>query len=289
MNKDIRLSVEFFDHPKTVKLQRRLGLEAVISLQRLWLWSAQNRPNGQLVNMDAEDIEIAARWNGEFGKLYECLVELTWLDVGETICLHDWEDHNPWQAEAKARSESARRAAKARWGNANTSNSQNENDANAMHEQCGRNAGASNPQCPSPLPSSPEEFREDKSSPVGETSPTGIKQPFCPHDEIIAMYHEQLPELPRMRVRNSDRDTLLRTRWKESLQRLQAAGRQGTREEGLAWWHKYFALVRASPLLMGQVEQRGRDSPWMASFEWLIRPKNFAKVIEGQYLERKTA
>ena len=131
--------------------------------------------------------------------------------------------------------------------------------------------------------------REDKSSPVGETSPTGIKQPFCPHDEIIAMYHEQLPELPRMRVRNSDRDTLLRTRWKESLQRLQAAGRQGTREEGLAWWHKYFALVRASPLLMGQVEQRGRDSPWMASFEWLIRPKNFAKVIEGQYLERKTA
>lgn len=30
MNNDIRLSVEFFDHPKTVKLQRRLGVGAVI-------------------------------------------------------------------------------------------------------------------------------------------------------------------------------------------------------------------------------------------------------------------
>ena len=46
MNNDIRLSVEFFDHPKTVKLQRRLGVGAVICLQRLWIWTAQNRSNG---------------------------------------------------------------------------------------------------------------------------------------------------------------------------------------------------------------------------------------------------
>ena len=40
MNSDIRLSIGFLDHPKTVKLQRQLGEAGVLSLLRLWLWSA---------------------------------------------------------------------------------------------------------------------------------------------------------------------------------------------------------------------------------------------------------
>lgn len=133
-----------------------------------------------------------------------------------------------------------------------------------------------------------EDKEDSYESFVGEPSPTDTKQPRCPHDELIAMYHEQLPELPEMRVRNDDRDSLLRTRWRESGQRLVAAGKPPTKQNCLAWWRKYFARVRASPLLMGQIEQKGRDSPWMADFEWLIRPKNFAKVIEGRYLDRST-
>ena len=102
MNKDIRLSVEFFDHPKTVKLQRRLGLEAVISLQRLWLWAAQNRPDGILSNMDSEDVEIAAKWNGELNSFSNELVNLRFLDNENNVyTLHDWQVHNPWQAEAE--------------------------------------------------------------------------------------------------------------------------------------------------------------------------------------------
>ena len=39
MNTDIRLSVGFWQHPKTKKTVRRLGLEGIRSLQVLWLWS----------------------------------------------------------------------------------------------------------------------------------------------------------------------------------------------------------------------------------------------------------
>mgnify|MGYP000243346383 CR=1 FL=1 len=60
MNRDIRLSVGFFDHPKIIKLERQLGYEGVIALIRLWLWVAQNRPSGLLSGMDDEDIAIAA-------------------------------------------------------------------------------------------------------------------------------------------------------------------------------------------------------------------------------------
>lgn len=61
---DIRIDVEFFSHPKTVKLERRLGLEAVKALMVLWSWAARNRPDGDLSGLENEDIEIAAGWTG---------------------------------------------------------------------------------------------------------------------------------------------------------------------------------------------------------------------------------
>lgn len=72
MNTDIRLSVGFWQHPKTRKLIKRLGLEAIRSLQILWLWAAQNRPDGVLSGMDWEDIELAADWQGEERAFFDC-------------------------------------------------------------------------------------------------------------------------------------------------------------------------------------------------------------------------
>ena len=109
MNTDIRLSTEFWDHPKTVKLERRLELQGPKSLQILWLWSAKNHPDGRLEGEDVEGIEIAAKWPGEEGKFVETLLALRWLDHdGETYILHDWREHNSWAAEADSRSDKSR-------------------------------------------------------------------------------------------------------------------------------------------------------------------------------------
>lgn len=109
MNSDIRLSVGFFDHPKTIKLERQLGHEGVIALMRLWLWAAQNRPSGILSGMDVEDIEIAARWNGVQGAFNGVVTVLKLLDkVGDTYQIHDWQEHNTWQSDAENRSNASR-------------------------------------------------------------------------------------------------------------------------------------------------------------------------------------
>ena len=120
MNADIRLSVGFPNHPKTVKLERRLGFQGIRSLLALWTWAAQNRPDGNLGGangrstvvqrpLDEEDIEIAAQWPGEPGLFVATLVTLGWLDRTERgYLLHEWEQHNPWVAAATNRSDKAR-------------------------------------------------------------------------------------------------------------------------------------------------------------------------------------
>lgn len=106
---DIRLDSEFFNHPKTVKLERACGEAGIISLQKLWIWAAANRPNGDLNGLDDEDIEIAGKWAGESGAFASALVRLHWLD-GEPgqYRLHGWAKHNHWAASGGVRSDQGR-------------------------------------------------------------------------------------------------------------------------------------------------------------------------------------
>lgn len=109
MNKDIRLSVDFFDHPKTIKLHRYLGAEGVIALQRLWLYAAKHRCSGVLADMDEEEIAMAARWPNDVTTFVTTLVNVRWLDVIDgTYVLHDWTDHNGYAVAAEDRSDKAR-------------------------------------------------------------------------------------------------------------------------------------------------------------------------------------
>ena len=106
--------------------------------------------------------------------------------------------------------------------------------------------------------------REDTlSSP--DKPPTTARPPTCPHKEIIQAYHEMLPELPPVKTWGENRRAYLRSRWKEDRAR-----------QSIDWWRGFFKSVREQPHLMGK-------NGWMASLEWLIRPKNFPKVLEGHY------
>ena len=117
MNSDIRLSIGFWKHPKTIKLSKKIGLEGVRSLIVLWGFTAQSRPKGTLEHMDVDDIEIAADWQGEEGLFVSTLLALNWLernDSGDYV-IHGWEEHQRFACYAPERSEQAQRAIAARW------------------------------------------------------------------------------------------------------------------------------------------------------------------------------
>lgn len=104
---DIRLDVGFPGHKKTLRLIRRLSDPAAPWLLiKLWIYVAQQLPDGVLLGMDDEDIEGVAGWDGEPGLFAKALKESGYIDVGDDgmMSCHDWLDHNPWVASSNDRS-----------------------------------------------------------------------------------------------------------------------------------------------------------------------------------------
>ncbi len=252
MNKDIRIDISFSNHRKRKKLFNLLGAQGVISLIDLWLATAQNRPRGVLTGMDESDIALDGQWSADAGQFCKVLCEVGFLDRAEdgTYSIHDWKDHQPFCFYSEERSRQARQAAEIRWGKENPGLNPKvaEQDADSMQGACDQHAERN---APSPIP-----------SPI----PKDIKAK-CPHDEIVKLYHEVLPSLPRIKIWTEDRKKHLRARWAEDPKR-----------QDLEWWKKYFEHVAKSSFLTGT-----NDRGWTANLEWLVRQGNFVNVMEGKY------
>lgn len=136
-----------------------------------------------------------------------------------------------------------------------------------------------------PSPNQEQEQEQDKeTSPNGEV--VGAESPTCcPHREIVAAYHECLPELARVKIWDGTRKTNLHARWKERW----LARKYRSQPEGIAYWRRLFMHVHDNcDFLMGRITGN-KGKPFMADLAWLVCPENFAKLIEGRYDNRPEA
>lgn len=91
--------------------------------------------------------------------------------------------------------------------------------------------------------------------------------PRVPYQEFVSLYHECLPELPRVQLLTEKRKKAIKARWNTS-----------EKTKSLDWWREYFETCRRSPFLMGN-----NDRNWRADFDFLITESKFAKIVEGGY------
>jgi len=97
-----------------------------------------------------------------------------------------------------------------------------------------------------------------------------FKDSLCPHNEIINLYHETLPELPQVKSWNDASKAKLKTRWREDPER-----------QSLDWWRSFFQeQIRKSDFLMGRVKD------FNATLDWIVGPQNFQKILNGQYINK---
>lgn len=107
----------------------------------------------------------------------------------------------------------------------------------------------------------------------------------CPHREIIAAYHAELPTLAKVKIWEGTRQKNLQARWRSCWER----GKYATTVDGIAYWRRLFRFIHDKcPFLMGEVTSRDGKT-WRADLGWLVKPENFAKLIEGKYDARSEA
>lgn len=103
------------------------------------------------------------------------------------------------------------------------------------------------------------------------------KRPACPTEEIVHLYHDQLPMLPRVEVLNEARRTSISARWREVVTDPDIAKAEDVKAAGLEWFAWFFGHCAKSRFLTG----RAKD--WRADLDFLMTPRKFARAVEGAY------
>jgi hypothetical protein len=118
------------------------------------------------------------------------------------------------------------------------------------------------------------------SPPSGESEDkTGL--PKCFHEEVIDLYHIHLPTLRKVEIWNETRKGYLRQRWREVALELSAT-KPITAQDVLNWWAEFFTHIGTSKFLTGRVNSKDGRA-FVADLEWILKPSNFAKIVEGKY------
>ena len=107
------------------------------------------------------------------------------------------------------------------------------------------------------------------------------KLPGCDHKSVVELYHQVLPTMRRVEVWNDTRAGYLRQRWREVAVELSET-KEITHADVLTWWKEFFKHVSKSKFLTGKINDKSGRT-FVADLEWIIKPSNVAKFVEGKY------
>lgn len=145
----------------------------------------------------------------------------------------------------------------------------------------------STPQC-QPITNNQEPLEIVPSELVGNAADGPVPDPWrcppCPHEEIVRLYGEHLPQLPRCIALNDQRRSHIGARWRQV-----CVDAKFSRAEGLDWFADFFRDVSRSRFLTGNGGPGKDGRIWRADLDWLMNPTNFLKVFEGRYHPERAA
>lgn len=113
--------------------------------------------------------------------------------------------------------------------------------------------------------------------------PATPDKPACPADEIVELYHEAMPNNPKVKVLNDARRKTIRARWKEAAGLDCKPFGYSSREDGLAAWRRFFEVCAESDFLTGRAPAQPGKPPFVADIDFLMSPSGFARCLENKY------
>jgi len=247
----IKMRADLQTHPKVVRMMSALKadkLRVIGGLHAVWCLFDAHSEDGTLDGYTVDALDSMIGWPG----FSAAMISIGWLNKNEeSLSTPRFDEHNGKSAKRRA-SETERKRMARQEGDLSAS------DADEMRSR--------------------EEKRREE---LKTTTPDGVVvdsdaadaagKPTCPHQEIIALYHEVLPQCPQIREWTPARATQLRARWNED-----------QRRQNLPYWRNLFEYVGQCDFLVGKAHGNGKR-PFFADLEWIVKSANFTKIREGKY------
>lgn len=104
-----------------------------------------------------------------------------------------------------------------------------------------------------------------------------------PTGTLVDLYHELMPNNPRVKVINPGRKSAIRARWLEAAKLDFEPFGYTTREAGLEAWRQFFAVCAESKFLTGLSPPAPGKPAFVADIDFLFSPSGFAKTLENKY------
>lgn len=245
----IKMRSDLLTHPKVVRIASALKadkLRVIGGLHATWCLFDVHSTDGVMEGYSPEVLDSHLGWDG----FSEAMISVKWLEnTGESLATPRFDEHNGQSAKRRA--------------------------TEAERKRLAREGGKMSASDADELRTREEKRREEKSKPTNSkelesaSDADDAKNPTCPHQEIIAIYHEVLPQCPKVRDWTPARAAKLRARWNEE-----------PRRQNLEYWRTFFEYVAKCDFLVGK---SGGNRPFMADLSWIVKSDNFVKIREGKY------
>lgn len=106
----------------------------------------------------------------------------------------------------------------------------------------------------------------------------------CPHQDLVNIYHESMPDNPRCKILNKQRMAAIKARWDEAAALDCLPFGYKTTGEGLEAWRNFFDICNESIFLTGKSKPKEDGKPpFIADIDFLFSPAGFAKCLENKY------
>ena len=261
----ISVDTDVRDHPKTRHLSKLLQCsrhEAIGILVLLWQWGLTNATReGKISCATAEDIAIGVMFTSKPPQqLVDALITAGWLEQesdGEYI-LHDWSEwQDYWYKAIDKRKANAEKTKKYR-----------EQKSAEKLAHCSENGTPTDTEAPSYHKEQGDSYCDaDQSVDTQGETKKKRKQVTVDYQQIVDLFHILCPSLPEVRKISDSRKRA-----------IASFSKKYSAEE----MRLLFEKAERSSFLKG-INSNG----WSATFDWLIKDSNAAKVIDGNYDDSK--
>lgn len=107
-------------------------------------------------------------------------------------------------------------------------------------------------------------YKEKEIHKEKESVTQSATQMDCPYSQIKDLYHDICVSYPKIRAIDGERKRAVAARWNSC--------------KSIDTFRELFTIAEGSAFMKGE-----NDRNWRADFDWMMKPTNFSKVLEGKY------